>query len=118
MSVKSIGEYKFPPRDPSDSFDGMMLMFVSWDHHLLFAAPYIFYVSPDENFGEFVEQKLKPVMAPDPDAASVEWDKVTWLKANQAFQPDFAKSLTENGISHKVELRMQTGPSTLVAQGE
>ena len=55
MSVKSIGEYKFPPRDPSDSFDGMMLMFVSWDHHLLFAAPYIFYVSPDENFGEFVE---------------------------------------------------------------
>lgn len=119
MAVHAIGDYKFPPRDSVDTFAGMQLLYASWDHHLLFASPFLLFVSPDENLGDVIEQKFKPLLEPDPDTAEIDWTKVTWLKANAPWQPDMAKSVSENGLGHKAEIRLQTpGLSTLVPTGE
>lgn len=115
MPVKSLKDYVGVPRDTAEGFDGNQLTYVSWDHHLLFAAPFLLYTPSDMPFGEFVDGPLTALIGPDPDADKVDFRKVEWLLSNQPFTPDFDKSLAENGIKHKFQLRFKTpGVSTLV----
>lgn len=114
MSVKSTKDYIGVPRDLQANFDGKQLVYVSWDHHLLFAAPFLFCVPPQMTFKELVDGPLKQLSQPDPDAAAVDWAKVEWLKSNQPWTPNFAASLSENGIGHKDQIRFRTpGLNTL-----
>lgn len=116
MPVASRKEYIGTSRDSVEHFDGKQLVYASWDHHLLFAAPFLLYAAPEMPFGELVKGPLSALMQPDPDAAAVDWDKVEWLKANQPFTPDFGRSLADNGVTHKTQLRFRTpGLNTLRA---
>jgi len=99
-----IGE----PRDLVKHYHGNQLNYVSWDHHLLFAAPFLLCVSPDIKFKDFVETMLVPLLRHDPDAGSISWDTVQWRNGKQSFSPDFDKTLAENGIAHKHQLRFHT----------
>lgn len=108
MTVSARGHYQGVPRDTVDQFNGKQLVYVSWDHHLLFAAPFLLCLPPETPFAELVEGPLKALMSPDPTAAEVDWNEVTWLKSNQPWTPDFSKSLADNGIGHKDQLRIQT----------
>lgn len=108
MAVKSTKEYVGVSRDTVDGFDGQQITYVAWDQHLLFAAPFMIVVPSTMPFREFVEGPLSGLMQPDPDAALVDWDKVEWLKSNEPWQPDFDKTLVENGIKHKEQLRLRT----------
>lgn len=115
MAVKSIKEYIGEPRDSVGHFHGNQLLFVSWDRHLLFAAPFLLYVNPETRFGDVVSGPLAALLQPDPDAAAIDWNRVEWLKANQPWTPDFERTLAENGISHKDQLRFRTpGPNSLL----
>lgn len=116
MAVKSIKPYVGVPRDLVANFKGKQIVYVCWDHHLLFAAPFMLVVEPGMRFGELIETALKPLIQPDPDAAAIDWSKVEWLKGKQAWTPDFGASLVANGIVHKEQLRFGTpGLNTLLA---
>jgi phenol hydroxylase P4 protein len=102
MSVKSTKEYVGVSRDTVDGFGGKQITYVSWDHHLLFAAPFLICTPSDTPFREFVEGPLSALIEPDPDAAQVDWQAVEWLKGNEPWVPDFDKTLVENGIQHSL----------------
>lgn len=117
MPVSAISDYVGTPRDVVENFNGKQLVYVSWDQHLLFAAAFLICLPAETPFGEMVSGPLSMLMAPDPDAAAVEWDKVEWLKGDKPFTPDFEKSLVENGITHKTQLRLRTpGLNSLMAK--
>lgn len=108
MPVHAIGQYAFPPRDRAERYGANRIIYASWDRHLLFAAPFTLFVAQDMLFGDFVTQVLAPLIAADPDAASINWPAVQWAIGNQPFTPDNGASLAANGIGHKAQLRMAT----------
>jgi len=108
MPVTSLKPYVGVSRDRVENYNGQQLVYASWDHHLLFASPFILCLSPQMTFGELVEQRLKPLVQADPDAAAVDWQAVQWLKSNQPFTPAFDRSLADNGIAHKEQIRWRT----------
>lgn len=108
MSVKAYKDYVGVPRDLVENFHGKQLVYVAWDHHLLFAAPFLLCLPPETSFRALVEGPLTALLQPDPDAAAIDWSTVEWLKANRPWVPDFDGSLAENGIRHKDQIRMRT----------
>lgn len=108
MAVTALKPYIAEPSDPAEKYDGKQLVFVSWDHHLLFAAPFLLCLPTDTPFRALVEGPLTALLAPDPDAAKIDWASVKWLRANKPFAPDFDRTLAENGVRHKDQLRIQT----------
>lgn len=116
MSVKSIKDYEGVPRDLVANFHGKQLVYASWDHHLLFAAPFLLCVPPEMTFREMVDGPLTALIQADPDAGAVDWQKVTWLKSNQPWTPNFDATLAANGIAHKDQIRFATpGLNSLLA---
>ncbi len=108
MSVASIGTYKIPPRDHAGIYGENRIVYFCWEGHLLFAAPHITFVPGTMTLGDYLNEVIAPLMAPDPDAAQVAWDKAEWFDGPRAFVPDFAASLEANGIGHKHKIIMKT----------
>ncbi len=108
MSVVATQEYLGVPADLMANYHGDQLVYASWDHHLMFAAPFILCVPPAMPFADLVQGPITQLIAPDPDAAKIEWSRVEWLKGNKPFLPDFSRSLAENGVGHKAQLRFRT----------
>jgi phenol/toluene 2-monooxygenase (NADH) P4/A4 len=113
MTVAAIKDYHFPPADSLDKFHGNQLIYVGWDQHLLFCAPYCFPLSPAMPFGALVDQVLPPAFGYHPDFQKIDWSQVQWLRGNgtaqgEPFTPDFAKSLADNGLGHKDAIRFRT----------
>lgn len=118
MATTARKPYAFPPADSVEHFHGDQLVYVSWGHHLLFAAPFMLLVSPQMSFGEFLKTALLPTMAQDPDAKRVDWLQVQWTRRGQHFTPDPDRSLQDNGIVHKEFLRFDTpGLNAVCANG-
>lgn len=118
MAVTARKPYAFAPRDRVENFGGKQLVYVSWDHHLLFAAPFLICLPPSAPFREMVEGPLTALVQPDPDAASIDWSTVEWLKGNQPWSPDVDASLEANGVGHKCQIRFRTpGLNTLLPNG-
>lgn len=108
MTVAAITDYVGTPRDAVENFHGNQLLFVCWDKHLMIAAPFAFALPPTTRFGDMVAQNLAPMTLPHPDGAKVDWSKATWTRGGQPWQPDFSKTLAEQGLRHKEFLRVQT----------
>ncbi len=108
MPVTALKEYIGVPGDTVANFNGKQLVYVSWDQHLLFAAPFLLCLPPQTTFRELVEGPLTALIQPDPDAKSVDWTKVEWFKSNQPWTPNFERSLTDNSIGHKDQIRFRT----------
>jgi len=113
MTVAAIKDYHFPPADSLDKFHGAQLIYVGWDQHLLFCAPYCFPLPPTMPFGAMVEQVLPPAFGYHPEFKQIDWSQVQWLRSNgtaagEPFTPDFAKSLADNGLGHKDAIRFRT----------
>lgn len=116
MPVAAMKEYVGVPRDRVANFNGKQLVYASWDHHLLFAAPFLLCIAPQMTFRELVEGPIAALVQADPDAKNVDWTQVEWLKSNQPWTPDFDRSLADNGIGHKDQIRFRTpGLNTLRA---
>ena len=108
MAVVSRKEYIGVARDALENFKGNQLLFISWDHHMLQAAPIMFRAHPGTRLGELIDTQLMPLLQCDPDAASIGWSKVEWMEGTESWTPDFDLSLADNGIRHKQQLRMRT----------
>lgn len=116
MTVTAIKEYVGVPRDSLANFHGNQIVYACWDQHLMFASPFICFVSPDTHFKDLVAGSIAPLLQADPDAAAIDWSRVEWLKSNQPWTPDFERSLADNGIGHKDQIRFRTpGLNTLRA---
>jgi phenol/toluene 2-monooxygenase (NADH) P4/A4 len=114
MTVKSPKPYVGIARDTLANFQGNQIVYACWDQHLMLAAPFICFGPPSMPFGELVSGSIAPLLQADPDAAAIDWHQVQWLKSNQPWTPDFQKSLAENGIAHKDQIRFRTtGANTL-----
>lgn len=97
-------------------FNGKQIVYVYWEQHLLFATPYLTVVEPGMRFADYLENVIKPLMQPDPDAAAVDLTQVEWSMGKQSFKPDFNASLADNGIVHKAQLCFRTpGLNSLLA---
>jgi phenol hydroxylase P4 protein len=59
-------------------------------------------------FGDFIENVVKPAIAPHPDAARVDFSQVSWRLDDARFQPDPQAGLAANGIGHKSLLHLST----------
>ena len=108
MAVKAIGDYRFAPRDHAGIYGDHQIVYFCWDRHLLFAAPFILLAPGAMPLGEFLEERIKPMLAPDPDAGALDWAKAEWSIGPVAFAPDFNASLTANGVGHKDKIIMST----------
>lgn len=102
------------PADTVSNYHGDQLNYVSWDRHLMFAAPFVLCLSPQMRFGDLVNGPIRDLIQADPDASGIDWATVEWLKSNAPFVPQFDRTLAENGLRHKEQLRFRTpGPNTL-----
>lgn len=108
MPTAAIKEYIGQPLDVVENFHGNQLLYLCWDKHLMYAAPFIFMVPPAMKFEDFLTQCVAPVIAGHPDTAKIEWRKTEWELSDQPFTPDFDKSVAENGLVHKAYLRFRT----------
>ncbi len=108
MTVNSIGEYTATPRDVQANFNGMQLLYLYWEEHLMYCCALAFLVAPGMPFAEFLEQVLKPAIHAHPDSAKIDFSQALWQLNDQPFTPDYAASLEANGIDHKSMLRLNT----------
>ena len=108
MPVQALKEYNIPAADTQDKFHGGQLLYIGWDDHLMFCAPFAYCLPPDTPFLDLCEKILPNSFGYHPDWAKVDFTKATWLKSGQPWQPDMNKTLAELGLRHKDVLRLQT----------
>ncbi len=109
MSVKAITpDYHGEMKDTADHYRGQQLLYIGWDRHLMFAAPLCIPVPPEMPFGALQAAVLPGLYGQHPDFARIDWAGVAWRRDGEAFTPDPARSLADNGIGHKDVLRFRT----------
>ncbi len=108
MAVTALKDYHFPAADTVDKFHGNQLLYIGWDKHLMFCAPFAYCLPPDTKFADICTKMMAHSFGYHPDWAKVDFAKVTWLKSGQPWQPDMNKTLAELGLKHKDALRFQT----------
>ena len=108
MSVTAIGDYPAIVKDGVENFHGNIMVITGWDQHVMVSSPMAFPLPGAMPFGALVAEVIPAAYGPDPDFASIDWDKAEWMLDGSAFSPDFDKSLEENGIGHKSVIRFRT----------
>ncbi|MDD2224346.1 MAG: phenol hydroxylase subunit P4 [Pseudomonas sp.] len=101
-------DYKFPARDRVENYAGNQLVYVGWDHHLMFCAAFTYLIAPSATFAELRDGMLPKGFSLHPEYSKINWDSATWLLDGEPFTPQLDKSLQEQGIGHKSLLRFQT----------
>ena len=62
MAVAAVKEYQFAPADSMDKFHGNQLLYIGWEDHLLFCAPFAFPFPPTMRFGDIIAGVLPGVL--------------------------------------------------------
>lgn len=116
MSVQAnYPNYQGPVRDRVENFHGNQLVYVMWERHLLFGAPLMFLADPEMPFGDFLDQLLKPALAPHPESEALDFALAEWRLDGEDFTPRGEASLADNGIGHKSQLRLITPRLSVLA---
>ncbi len=100
--------YQGEVRDRVENFSGNQLIYVGWDHHLMFCSAFTFLVSPNNSFDTLINEVIIGAFTQHPEWSEIEWSKVQWLLDGNSFIPDMKKSLAAQGIGHKSLLRFNT----------
>ena len=108
MPVVALDDYPLRVADAHDKFHGAQLLFVGWDQHLMFCAPFAWALPPAMPFRDLVEQVFPSAFGAHPDFGRIDWSTVAWLKSGGPWIPDFDSTLAENGLRHKDSLRFRT----------
>jgi phenol hydroxylase P4 protein len=115
MGVAAVKEYRFDAADRVENFHSNQLLFIGWEDHLMFCAPFALALSPDLPFAELVEKVLPGAFGYHPDFARIDWAKAEWFKSGQPWQPQMDQSLAQNGLGHKAVIRFRTPGLTGIA---
>ena len=79
MTVRAIhNNYQFEPLDLQKNYGDQFLLYVGWDHHTLFCSAHAMLASPQQTFGQLIEQKITGGFAQHPDFAKIDWSKVQY----------------------------------------
>ena len=109
MTVAAItDDYSGKPLDSVEHFHGNQIVYIGWDHHLMFCAPFAFPLRPDMPFRALLDEVIPGAFSQHPEFASIDWDQAIWHLNGDPFEPDLDKSLIEHGIDHKSILRFAT----------
>jgi phenol hydroxylase P4 protein len=110
MAVAALKEIRISPADTQDKFHGAQLLYIGWEDHLLFCAPFAFPFPPTMRFGDIVagaDAGPSATTRTSPDRLG----EGRVVQVRQALAADFDKSLAENGLKHKDVIRFRTpGP--------
>lgn len=101
-------DYSGTVRDSADNFNGNQLVYVGWDHHLMFCAAFAYPLPPQASFKTLRDEVIPDAFSPHPEWEKIDWSKATWLLDGQPFEPQLDVSLKDQGIGHKSLLRFQT----------
>lgn len=101
-------DYRFPAKDVEANFHGNRLVYVGWDHHMMFCAPIALALPPDTPFKALLADVLPGAFGLHPDFAQIDWDAVEWKLNGAPFTPDMEANLDANGVHHKAAIRMRT----------
>lgn len=107
MSVRAIGEYKFPSRSRVELYGDDQLVHVWWRDNQFLASAATFRVPKAMPFGEFVSTVVEPWAASDPDFDP--GSERDWFIDDSPLRVRDDASLTELGIGHKHTVSFQVG---------
>ena len=94
--------------DRVENFHGNQIVYLGWDYHLMFCAPFAFPLPPDMPFGALIEEVIPGAYSQHPEFPNVDWDAAVWHLNGEPFTPDLESSLIAQGIDHKSILRFAT----------
>ena len=114
--MRSVGEYPLRQQDAESRFHGKRLIFLAWENHLMFSAPFAVPLPPDLPFGALVRDVLPLLYGEHPEFEAIDWQRTHWFNSGKRFIPDFGKSLEHHGLAHKSLIRFRT-PSLEGARG-
>jgi phenol hydroxylase P4 protein len=106
--MTSIGDYPLRQRDTEDKFFGNRLIYVCWDNHLMYCAPFCLPLPPGLPFGALVRDVLPELYGEHPEFEQIDWQRTEWTSSGKRFRPDFGKSLQHHGLGHKSLIRFRT----------
>ncbi|MBV1787124.1 phenol hydroxylase subunit P4 [Marinobacterium sp. D7] len=101
-------DYSGEVRDRVENFHGNQIVYLGWDHHLMFCAAFAFPVPPTLTFRQLRDEVMVEAFEPHPEWTQIDWERTTWLLNGQAFEPQPDVALIDQGIDHKSLLRFQT----------
>lgn len=108
MPVKAISDYPAIVKDNVENFHGNQLVYIGWDQHLMFCAPFAFPLPPEMPFGALVQEVMPGAFSAHPEWEQVNVDTAEWLLDGEQFTPDMEASLKDNGVGHKSVIRIRT----------
>jgi phenol/toluene 2-monooxygenase (NADH) P4/A4 len=106
--LRTVGAYPLRLQDSEDKFYGKRLIYLSWENHLMYAAPFCLPLPPNLPFGALVHDVLPQLFGEHPEFESIDWQRTRWLNSSKRFIPDFGKSLEHHGLTHKSLIRFRT----------
>lgn len=107
MAVVALREgYEFPSRSRQELYGDDQLLHVMWRNNRMFCAAATFRAPQAMPFSEFLGALVDPWAASDP--AFVPGSQTRWTVDGQAWEPDPAKGLREQGVGHKSLITFET----------
>jgi phenol/toluene 2-monooxygenase (NADH) P4/A4 len=106
--MRHLGEYPLLQRDDESLFHGKRLIFLSWENHLMFAAPLCVPLPPTLPFGALIRDVLPELYGEHPEFEDIDWKRTLWFNSDKRFIPDVGKSLEHHGLTHKSLIRFRT----------
>jgi phenol/toluene 2-monooxygenase (NADH) P4/A4 len=104
----SVGPYPERQQDLEDRFYGKRLIYIAWENHLMYAAPFCVPLPPTLPFGALVRDLLPELYGEHPEFEAIDWQRTQWFNSGKRFVPDFGKSLQHHGLAHKSLIRFRT----------
>lgn len=109
MPVKAMSpDYQGEMKDRVDNFHGNQVVYVGWDHHLMFCAAFAYPLPPEMPFGALITDVMPEAFSQHPEWEQIVWEKASWTLNGKPFTPDLSKPMNQQGISHKSLLRFKT----------
>ena len=106
--LRSLGDYPLRQQDDESLFYGKQLVYLAWENHLMYAAPFCLPLAPTLTFGLLVNAVLPELYGEHPEFELIDWQRVHWFNGPRRFLPDFGKSLAHHGLGHKSLIRFVT----------
>jgi len=103
-----LGDYPVLQQDSVDKFHGKQLLYLCWENHLMFAAPFCIPVPRTLPFGAVIMEVLPELYGEHPEFEDIDWKRTQWFNSNKRFIPDVGKSLAQHGLGHKSLIRFRT----------
>jgi len=107
MSVAAVGHYQHASHDGVARFEHP-LIYISWDEHMMFAAPIVQMLPLDTSFDALMHKVLPKLYGEHPDFAQIDWSRVQWFRGDVMFTPRAGATLADHGFGHKSVLRFRT----------